>query len=525
MEQSLHEQSRAKICLCGKRAFRLLKNEEKEKINQDRTNKIDFDRPCYPYGVCRKCEVCVRREGKLRNVAYWDSHVSDGTYSQIVVRIRNTLNRRHRNKHIHETKVIARHKLVRSDCVKLLMQKVNVNWKYLNASVSTAPLSHALSIYSQDRATRSNACSKKPCFLCKIAHSRGAEAVSLQKKVNSPPEKKAKKKVKLRRCHRCLWPIYRGNHHRCSKRARLKNIKGFINENEKEIITHECLSSRLIGKRSHSMRIRTGGRPAHYTVQRGFVKQRRVSLSTIRKARAETGISGRNAERFISLIRSDLGNDAIEPGLHNDLIASNRLFISHFKQETVLLEVKTESAVSKQKRLLQLQDELAAMSKDESQEALPLPSDSPSSSSDTQVSPAIPPSSLDSQKRSTDSPSTSHEKAGSLLARMDSLLARVDLLLSKVDSPVTPIKSPSRLIGSSPMTINSSPLPMESSPLPIESSPMPMDSSPMQIDSLPIPMGSSPIPMGSSPMPTDSSPMPMDSSPMSDAFELITIVD
>ena len=173
--------------------------------------------------------------------------------------------------------------------------------------------------------------------------------------VSEKEKKKQKKKKKVqRRCFNCLWPIYRGNHHRCSKRSRLQNVKSFLNENEKDIVTHEQLKSKLMGKRSHTMTIRTGGRPAHYTVQKGFVKRRRVSLATIRKARAMTGISGRKTEKFVSFIRDDLGDDAIEPGLHQDLVSSNCLFDSHFCLERVPLEVKSESVASKQKRLAQL---------------------------------------------------------------------------------------------------------------------------------------------------------------------------
>ena len=138
----------------------------------------------------------------------------------------------------------------------------------------------------------------------------------------------------------------------------MKNLRAFLRPCEKDVITHENLSSRLVGKRSHQMKIRTGGRPAHYTVQRGFVKRRRVSLATIQKARANSGFSAKKTEAFVSLLRQDLGNDAIEAGLHNSMIASNHILDQHFTLELVPMEAKTESLISKQKRLLQLQKEL-----------------------------------------------------------------------------------------------------------------------------------------------------------------------
>ena len=217
-----------------------------------------------------------------------------------------------------------------------------------------------------ERQTRLEGCSQKPCMMCQISAAKAATSVSLQKKVNQLPtpktKQKGKKKSKLRRCPKCLWLIYRGNHHKCSARSRLRNIRQILTENEKEIITHDTMKSKLLGKRSHSMTIRTGGRPAHYTVQKGFVKRRRISLTTVQKVRAETGISGKKTERIVSLFRDDLGNDAVEPYLHNDLIASNHRLDAFFALESVQLEPKKESAALQQKRLIELQNEMAASS-------------------------------------------------------------------------------------------------------------------------------------------------------------------
>ena len=135
-----------------------------------------------------------------------------------------------------------------------------------------------------------------------------------------------------------------------------------MSENEKDIITNENLKSKLLGRRCHAMKIRTGGRPALFTVTRGLVKQSRVTLASIRRARAECGVSGRTAEKFVSIaIRKDLGVNSIEPGLHVEMGKMNHVFHNHFTAETVDLEAKVESEASKLKRIKQIQQDLDAV--------------------------------------------------------------------------------------------------------------------------------------------------------------------
>ena len=100
-----------------------------------------------------------------------------------------------------------------------------------------------------------------------------------------------------------------------------------MSENEKNIIMNENLKSKLLGRRCHAMKIRTGGRPALFTVTRGLVKRRRVTLSSIQRTRAECDVSGRTAEKFVSIaIRKDLGVNSIEPGLHVEMGKMNHVF-------------------------------------------------------------------------------------------------------------------------------------------------------------------------------------------------------
>lgn len=108
--------------------------------------------------------------------------------------------------------------------------------------------------------------------------------------------------------------------------------RAFLTSNKKDIITHERLKSELVGQRSRQMKMRTGGRPAHYTVQRGFVKKKRLFLATIRKARTATSLSGNQTEKFVSILRGDLDADLVEPGLHKDIVESNNILKDFFSK-------------------------------------------------------------------------------------------------------------------------------------------------------------------------------------------------
>ena len=84
MEENFHDISRAKVCVCAKKACRVLTSEEKAKVNEGRDDKIDFDRFCFPLGVCSKCEVSLRRKGKLQQIAYWEANVTEGMHQECI---------------------------------------------------------------------------------------------------------------------------------------------------------------------------------------------------------------------------------------------------------------------------------------------------------------------------------------------------------------------------------------------------------------------------------------------------------
>ena len=83
------------------------------------------------------------------------------------------------------------------------------------------------------------------------------------------------------------------------------------------------------------MKIRTGGRPSLYTISRGLVKKSCLTLATIRRARTETGSSGRKTQKFVSIIRKELGPGVVEPGLAAEMTKMNHVFDGHFEVDAV----------------------------------------------------------------------------------------------------------------------------------------------------------------------------------------------
>ena len=75
MAEDFHTNSRQKICLCGKKAIRLLRDDEKKRINarREEEDKISFEEDFFPIGVCRKCEITLRTRSIVK-VGLWAAH-------------------------------------------------------------------------------------------------------------------------------------------------------------------------------------------------------------------------------------------------------------------------------------------------------------------------------------------------------------------------------------------------------------------------------------------------------------------
>ena len=79
MSESKHEKSRQKVCLCSKKSIRALSSLEKQKINNNREEEVDFEKDCFPVGVCKTCEFNIRVNQPVK-IAYWDDHAKGGLH-------------------------------------------------------------------------------------------------------------------------------------------------------------------------------------------------------------------------------------------------------------------------------------------------------------------------------------------------------------------------------------------------------------------------------------------------------------
>ena len=87
MTESKRKNSRQKVCFCSWKSFRLLASQEKQKLNSNREEKIDFEKDCFPVGVCKKCEIAIRVSRPIQ-IAFWEDHAKGGLPS---VKTCNTL--------------------------------------------------------------------------------------------------------------------------------------------------------------------------------------------------------------------------------------------------------------------------------------------------------------------------------------------------------------------------------------------------------------------------------------------------
>ena len=73
MTENFHSISRKKVCICGKKAARIISPTEKTNVNEGRDRKINFDKEFVPLGVCKKCDVSIRTR-KFIQIGLWEEH-------------------------------------------------------------------------------------------------------------------------------------------------------------------------------------------------------------------------------------------------------------------------------------------------------------------------------------------------------------------------------------------------------------------------------------------------------------------
>ena len=79
MAEDFHFSCQKKVCICGKKAARELKPVEIAKFNESReeSEKVNFDRRCFPVGVCKKCIISIRTK-RAFSIGLWEQHATAG---------------------------------------------------------------------------------------------------------------------------------------------------------------------------------------------------------------------------------------------------------------------------------------------------------------------------------------------------------------------------------------------------------------------------------------------------------------
>ena len=75
MTENRHSQSREKVCICGKKADRIISDAEIQKLNggSEPEKQIDFNKESIPIGICKKCVLSIRTK-KSAKVGLWEEH-------------------------------------------------------------------------------------------------------------------------------------------------------------------------------------------------------------------------------------------------------------------------------------------------------------------------------------------------------------------------------------------------------------------------------------------------------------------
>ena len=79
MAADIHLGNRNKVCFCGKKADRGIRESEQTKLNELREDKVDFCYTSYPFGICKNCIIKVRNKKPVK-VGLWLKHAVAGSY-------------------------------------------------------------------------------------------------------------------------------------------------------------------------------------------------------------------------------------------------------------------------------------------------------------------------------------------------------------------------------------------------------------------------------------------------------------
>ena len=184
---------------------------------------------------------------------------------------------------------------------------------------------------------RSSNHKSESCYVCKIASGSGLQ----YRRLTSEIKGKTTKKKGNKSCPSCFTVLYRGCSHPCNKTQKKKNIKAAADEVTKEEIANEVLREKVGqgSKGTKEIKLRSGGRPAIFSVKRGRIQKKSVIRKcTVHQAKVNAGLSSKQTNAFMQVLRTDTGRDGMEAGIRESLVEQNKTFTSFFKTENVLMK-------------------------------------------------------------------------------------------------------------------------------------------------------------------------------------------
>lgn len=133
-------------------------------------------------------------------------------------------------------------------------------------------------------------------------------------------------------CMKCFTLLYHGARHPCNLESQRENVKRLLPKKSLEILASDVLQEKQ--QNGESLSLATRGSPMSLVKNdkkyRSLVEksQQKLTLETLHRAKAATGVSDNIMKKFVRELRSDV---KVESGLSESLIKANQKFTSLFE--------------------------------------------------------------------------------------------------------------------------------------------------------------------------------------------------
>jgi hypothetical protein len=182
--------------------------------------------------------------------------------------------------------------------------------------------------WTQNKETSSQACS---CLACKVSRTGGLKYKQLKNEIlgkKSQGKNKIKKDIK---CAKCDTVIYQGCRHPCTLTQKNENMMAQTSDLMKERITHETLKKMIDEAKPDSesglsqFKLRSKGRPGHYSIKKGLIKlrRRRLLFKTIQRGKVAAGMTNNMTNTFLRHVRHEVGRNWMESEVQEKLVEHN----------------------------------------------------------------------------------------------------------------------------------------------------------------------------------------------------------